>query len=96
MKNLFLLAFVILLSCSNKEQNYISIEQTMSDNPISLALDNDTVKYMDIPLAFLMSKTSSKRGRIQRANALRRKVIKSFRKNTQKEYKNLIFLLVED
>lgn len=34
--------------------------------------------------------------RIQRANALRRKVIKSFRKNTQKEYKNLIFLLVED
>ena len=35
-------------------------------------------------------------GRIQRANALRRKVIKSFRKNTQKEYKNLIFLLVED
>lgn len=33
-------------------------------------------------------------GRIQRANALRRKVIKSFRKNTQKEYKNLIFLLV--
>jgi len=61
MKNLFLLAFVILLSCSNKEQNYISIEQTMSDDPISLALDNDTVKYMDIPLAFLMSKTSSKR-----------------------------------
>lgn len=36
------------------------------------------------------------KGRIQRANALRRKVIKSFRKNTQKEYKNLIFLLVED
>ena len=35
-------------------------------------------------------------GRIQRANALHRKVIKSFRKNTQKEYKNLIFLLVED
>ena len=35
-------------------------------------------------------------GRIQRANALRHKVIKSFRKNTQKEYKNLIFLLVED
>ena len=34
--------------------------------------------------------------RIQRANALHRKVIKSFRKNTQKEYKNLIFLLVED
>ena len=34
--------------------------------------------------------------RIQRANALRHKVIKSFRKNTQKEYKNLIFLLVED
>ena len=61
MKNLFLLAFVILLSCSNKEQNNISIEQTMSDDPISLALDNDTVKYMDIPLAFLMSKTSSKR-----------------------------------
>ena len=60
MKNLFLLAFVILLSCSNIEQSYISIEQTMSDNPISLALDNDTVKYMDIPLAFLMSKTSSK------------------------------------
>ena len=45
MKNLFLLAFVILLSCSNIEQSYISIEQTMSDNPISLALDNDTVKY---------------------------------------------------
>ena len=38
----------------------------------------------------------SKIWRIQRANALRRKVIKSFRKNTQKEYKNLIFLLVED
>lgn len=36
------------------------------------------------------------RWRIQRANALHRKVIKSFRKNTQKEYKNLIFLLVED
>lgn len=35
-------------------------------------------------------------GRIQRANALHRKIIKSFRKNTQKEYKNLIFLLVED
>ena len=35
-------------------------------------------------------------GRIQRANALRHKVIKSFRKNTQKEYKNLIFLLVGD
>lgn len=34
--------------------------------------------------------------RIQRANALRHKVIKSFRKNTQKEYKNLIFLLVGD
>lgn len=34
--------------------------------------------------------------RIQRANALRHKVIKSFRKNTQKEYKNLIFLLVSD
>ena len=34
--------------------------------------------------------------RIQRANALHHKVIKSFRKNTQKEYKNLIFLLVED
>lgn len=33
---------------------------------------------------------------IQRANALRRKVIKSFRKNTQKEYENSIFLLVED
>ena len=37
-----------------------------------------------------------KKRRIQRANALHRKVIKSFRKNTQKEYKNLIFLLVED
>lgn len=40
--------------------------------------------------------TKTKIGRIQRANALHRKVIKSFRKNTQKEYKNLIFLLVED
>ena len=40
--------------------------------------------------------TTSNNWRIQRANALRHKVIKSFRKNTQKEYKNLIFLLVED
>ena len=44
----------------------------------------------------LTSVTIPNSGRIQRANALLRKVIKSFRKNTQKEYKNLIFLLVED
>ena len=44
---------------------------------------------------FMLSGCRDK-GRIQRANALHRKVIKSFRKNTQKEYKNLIFLLVED
>ena len=44
----------------------------------------------------LWEETDILRWRIQRANALRRKVIKSFRKNTQKEYKNLIFLLVED
>ena len=44
----------------------------------------------------LTKKDRKKSGRIQRANALRCKVIKSFRKNTQKEYKNLIFLLVED
>ena len=43
-----------------------------------------------------MHKSMLYKGRIQRANALHRKVIKSFRKNTQKEYKNLIFLLVED
>lgn len=42
------------------------------------------------------NKTILHHRRIQRANALHRKVIKSFRKNTQKEYKNLIFLLVED
>ena len=29
--------------------------------PISLALDGDTIKYMDIPLVFLMNKTSSKK-----------------------------------
>ena len=45
---------------------------------------------------FLRYKLLKNLRRIQRANALRRKVIKSFRKNTQKEYKNLIFLLVED
>ena len=44
----------------------------------------------------LTKKERKKTRRIQRANALHRKVIKSFRKNTQKEYKNLIFLLVED
>ena len=45
---------------------------------------------------FYISQYKKYFGRIQRANALHRKVIKSFRKNTQKEYKNLIFLLVED
>ena len=49
-------------------------------------------KFMEIFIDFVSQKTR----RIQRANALHRKVIKSFRKNTQKEYKNLIFLLVED
>ena len=48
------------------------------------------------PLTNVLTDSISQIGRIQRANALRRKVIKSFRKNTQKEYKNLIFLLVED
>lgn len=61
MKYLFLLVFVIVLSCSYKEQSYISIEQKKSDYPISLALDHDTIKYMDIPLTFLMNKTSSKK-----------------------------------
>lgn len=46
--------------------------------------------------AIIIELEGEKIGRIQRANALRHKVIKSFRKNTQKEYKNLIFLLVED
>ena len=44
----------------------------------------------------LYGKITNDKWRIQRANALRHKVIKSFRKNTQKEYKNLIFLLVGD
>ena len=48
------------------------------------------------PLTNVLTDSISQIGRIQRANALHRKVIKSFRKNTQKEYKNLIFLLVED
>ena len=41
MKPLFLLVFVfiIVLSCPNKEQSYVSIEQTTSVYPISLALD---------------------------------------------------------
>ena len=47
-------------------------------------------------LTNVLTDSISQIGRIQRANALRHKVIKSFRKNTQKEYKNLIFLLVGD
>ena len=48
------------MSCIS-EKDYVSIEQTISDYPISLALDSDTIKYMDIPLVFLMNKTSSKK-----------------------------------
>ena len=48
------------MSCTS-EKDYVSIEQTISDYPISLALDSDTIKYMDIPLVFLMNKTSSKK-----------------------------------
>ena len=62
MKYLFFTCYLSsYLSCSYKEQSYISIEQKKSDYPISLALDNDTIKYMDIPLTFLMNKTSSKK-----------------------------------
>ena len=39
---------------------------------------------------FIMIKTSVQ-GRMQRANALHRKVIKPFRKNTQKRYKKHLF-----
>ena len=61
MKHLFSLVFMTLLSCSNREQNYISIQQTVSAYPIVLTLECDTIKYMDVPLAFLMNKTSSKK-----------------------------------
>ena len=54
------------------------------------------LKYINMIYGYLRVSSDEQDGRIQRANALHRKVIKSFRKNTQKEYKNLIFLLVED
>ena len=59
-----------------------------------VAIENDTALVEH--LRKLFSDARNVQGRIQRANALRHKVIKSFRKNTQKEYKNLIFLLVGD
>ena len=61
MKHLFSLIFITVLSCSNREQNYISIQQTASGYPIVLTLECDTIKYMDVPLAFLMNKTSSRK-----------------------------------
>ena len=60
MKQLLFLCLLVFLSCTS-EKDYVSIEQTTSDYPISLALDGDTIKYMDIPLVFLMNKTSSKK-----------------------------------
>ena len=60
MKQFLFLCLLFFVSCTS-EKDYISIEQTTSDYPISLALDSDAIKYMDIPLAFLMNKTSSKK-----------------------------------
>ena len=60
MKQLLLFCLLVLLSCTSGNE-YVTVEQTTSDYPISLALDSDTIKYMDIPLVFLMNKTSSKK-----------------------------------
>ncbi len=60
MKQFLFLCLLFFVSCIS-EKDYVSIEQTISDYPISLALDSDTIKYMDIPLVFLMNKTSSKK-----------------------------------
>ena len=60
MKQFLFLCLLFFVSCI-REKDYVSIEQTISDYPISLALDSDTIKYMDIPLVFLMNKTSSKK-----------------------------------
>ena len=60
------------------------------------AKPNNQPKYSAKEECYFKELEKKDNWRIQRANALRHKVIKSFRKNTQKEYKNLIFLLVED
>ena len=60
MKQFLFLCLLFFVSCISGK-DYVSIEQTISDYPISLALDSDTIKYMDIPLVFLMNKTSSKK-----------------------------------
>ena len=60
MNQFLFFCLLFFVSCIS-EKDYVSIEQTISDYPISLALDSDTIKYMDIPLVFLMNKTSSKK-----------------------------------
>ena len=89
-----LLVFLVnLFYFSNKynddaEQYYKEYMNNSYD--IEVTMPEEKSKY------YLENQDENIKRRIQRANALHRKVIKSFRKNTQKEYKNLIFLLVED
>ena len=59
MKQFLFLCLLFFVSCTS-EKDYVSIEQTISDYPISLALDSDTITYIDFPLAFQIHRLSPK------------------------------------
>ena len=96
---------VILLFDGGKDTTYVPAFYEKKGNEEAalrmyygniLTIKGKQSKIKEIHFKFATKAKTKLTRRIQRANALRRKVIKSFRKNTQKEYKNLIFLLVED
>ena len=61
MKNLFiLLVLSFFLSCDDKIDNVISIEQADSHFPVLMKVDDDTIQYIDFPV-FKIKKTIDKK-----------------------------------
>lgn len=61
MKNLFiLLVLSFFLSCDDKIDNVISIEQADSHFPVLLKVNNETIQYIEFPLVFQIKKTIDK------------------------------------